>query len=177
MAITRILTRTKARIPTLPLWARFADHTLRVCCLSLIGGHVQAQAFQLGKALRKEYFDESSENYIHNVRTDLVDLDQVHARIKNGGEGRVVFDTTIALLQGMFPPTLANSIVLANETVITAPLGGYQYVPGELYFFFICWGHFSNSAAAETVEPSNDRSLESWTDCPVSAIACMRYQF
>ena len=95
---------------------------------------MQAQAFQLGKALRKEYFDESSENYIHNVRTDLVDLDQVHARIKNGGEGRVVFDTTIALLQGMFPPTLANSIVLANETVITAPLGGYQYVPGELFF-------------------------------------------
>lgn len=96
---------------------------------------MQAQAFQLGKALRKEYFDESSENYIHNVRTDLVDLDQVHARIKNGGEGRVVFDTTIALLQGMFPPTLANSIVLANETVITAPLGGYQYVPGELCLF------------------------------------------
>ncbi|KAH9959275.1 hypothetical protein BC827DRAFT_1135057, partial [Russula dissimulans] len=29
-----------------------------------------------------------------------------------------------------------------------APLGGYQYVP------------------AETVEPSNDRSLESWTNCP-----------
>lgn len=130
---------------------------------------MQVQAFQLGKALRKEYFDESSENYIHNVRTDLVDLDQVHARIKNGGEGRVVFDTTIAILQGMFPPTLANSIVLANETVITAPLGGYQYVPGECYIFYICWGRFSNPVAAETVEPSNDRSLESWTDCPVIA--------
>ncbi|KAF8483713.1 phosphoglycerate mutase-like protein [Russula ochroleuca] len=108
----------------------------------------EVQAFQLGALLRKEYFDESSPNYIHNIRTDLVNLDQVHARIKNGGEGRVVFDTTIALLQGLFPPTPANTIVLANETVITAPLGGYQYVP------------------AETVEPSNDRSLESWTDCP-----------
>ncbi|KAI0302307.1 phosphoglycerate mutase-like protein [Multifurca ochricompacta] len=108
----------------------------------------EVQAFQLGSLLRKEYFDPSSANYIHNVRTDLVDLDQVHARIKNGGEGRVVFDSTIALLQGLFPPTSKNTIELANETKVTAPLGGYQYVP------------------AETVEPSNDRSLESWTNCP-----------
>ncbi|KAI0250040.1 phosphoglycerate mutase-like protein [Lactifluus subvellereus] len=109
----------------------------------------EAQAFQLGTLLRKEYFEPSSANYIHNVRNDLVDLDQVHARIKTGGEGRVVFDSTIALLQGLFPPTEKNTIELANETKVTAPLGGYQYVP------------------AETVEPSNDRSLESWTDCPV----------
>lgn len=108
----------------------------------------EVQAFQLGSQLRKDYFNPSSADYIHNVRTDLVDLDQVHARIKNGGEGRVVFDSTIALLQGLFPPTTKNTIELANETKVTAPLGGYQYVP------------------AETVEPANDRSLESWTDCP-----------
>jgi hypothetical protein len=142
-----------------------------------MGGHVQSQAFQLGTVLRKEYFESSSENYIHNVRTDLVDLDQVHARIKNGGEGRVVFDTTIALLQGLFPPTLANSIVLANETVVTAPLGGYQYVPGELVIYDTCQGRSLNPVAAETVEPSNDRSLESWTDCPVIAMAFIRYNF
>lgn len=138
---------------------------------------MQSQAFQLGTVLRKEYFESSSENYIHNVRTDLVDLDQVHARIKNGGEGRVVFDTTIALLQGLFPPTLANSIVLANETVVTAPLGGYQYVPGELVIYDTCQGRSLNPVAAETVEPSNDRSLESWTDCPVIAMAFIRYNF
>ena len=96
---------------------------------------MQVQAYQLGSILRKEYFDESSPNYIHNVRTDLVNLDQVHARIKNGGEGRVVFDSTISLLQGLFPPTPSNTIVLANETTITAPLGGYQYVPGECYIY------------------------------------------
>lgn len=101
----------------------------------LIGGHVQVQAYLLGSILRKEYFDESSPNYIHNVRTDLVNLDQVHARIKNGGEGRVVFDSTISLLQGLFPPTPSNTIVLANETEVTAPLGGYQYVPGECYIY------------------------------------------
>lgn len=35
------------------------------------------------------------------------------------------------MLQGMFPPTEKNSIELANEQVIMAPLGGYQYVPGK----------------------------------------------
>lgn len=108
----------------------------------------ELQAFQLGANLRKEYFDPSSPNYIHNVRTDLVNLDQVHVRIKNGGEGRVVFDATIALLQGLFPPTPENTIELANGSKVISPLGGYEYVP------------------AETVEPANDRSLESWTDCP-----------
>ena len=79
--------------------------------------------------LRKEYFTTSSPNYIKGIRTDLADLDQIQARVKNGGEGRVVFDSTIALLQGLFPPSEKNSIELANETRVLAPLGGYQYIP------------------------------------------------
>ena len=64
------------------------------------------------------------------MRTDLVDKKSVHVRVKGGGEGGVVFDSAIALLQGLFPPTPQNKIVLANDTTIVAPLGGYQYVPG-----------------------------------------------
>jgi lysosomal acid phosphatase len=64
------------------------------------------------------------------MSSELVNLDQIQARIKNGGEGRVVFDSTIALLQGLFPPTKKNNITLANETSVIAPLGGYQYIPG-----------------------------------------------
>jgi hypothetical protein len=69
------------------------------------------------------------------MRTDLVDNHQVHVRVKAGGEGTVVFDSAIALLQGLFPPTPKNKIDLANDTTIVAPLGGYQYVPGG----FICF--------------------------------------
>jgi lysosomal acid phosphatase len=65
------------------------------------------------------------------LRTEVVDNDQVHVRVKAGGEGTVVFDSAIALLQGLFPPNPKNSIDLANGTRIVAPLGGYQYVPGE----------------------------------------------
>ncbi|KAJ7311770.1 histidine phosphatase superfamily [Mycena albidolilacea] len=61
----------------------------------------------------------------------------------------VVFNGAIALLQGLFPPNPDNNITLADSTVVMAPLGGYQYIP------------------VESVESTNDRSLESWTDCPV----------
>ncbi|KAF8623395.1 hypothetical protein AX17_007433 [Amanita inopinata Kibby_2008] len=82
------------------------------------------------------------------MRSDLVDNSEVKVRVKAGVEGTVVFDSAIALLQGLFPPNPNNKILLANETTVVAPLGGYQYVP------------------VETVEPGNDRSLESWTNCP-----------
>lgn len=108
----------------------------------------EVQSHQLGRYLRDTYFNPASSSHIQGIRTNLVDLDQVHVRVKVGAEGPAVFDSATALLQGLFPPNPANRITLANETTVVAPLGGYQYVP------------------LETVEPANDRSLESWTDCP-----------
>ncbi|KAH9485762.1 hypothetical protein JR316_0002677 [Psilocybe cubensis] len=108
----------------------------------------EVQSHSLGSLIRSTYFDSSSPSYIEGIRSDLVDNNEVKVRVKAGVEGTVVFDSAIALLQGLFPPNPNNKIVLANETTIVAPLGGYQYVP------------------VETVEPGNDRSLESWTNCP-----------
>ncbi|KAJ7501081.1 histidine phosphatase superfamily [Mycena galericulata] len=102
----------------------------------------------LGTQLRAAYLTPGSASFISDISADLADTQQVKVLSKAGGEGSVVFDSAIALLQGLFPPTQRNKITLANDTVVTAPLGGYQYVP------------------LETVEPGNDRSLESWTDCP-----------
>jgi len=42
-----------------------------------------------------------------------------------------VFDSAIATLQGLFPPNMRNKMILANDTTVVAPLGGYQYVPGQ----------------------------------------------
>ncbi|KAF9461823.1 histidine phosphatase superfamily [Collybia nuda] len=106
------------------------------------------ESHQLGSYLRSTYLDSSSPSYIQGIRSDLVDNSEVKVRVKAGVEGSVVFDSAIALLQGLFPPNVNNRIKLANETTVVAPLGGYQYVP------------------VETVEPGNDRSLESWTNCP-----------
>ncbi|KZT04001.1 phosphoglycerate mutase-like protein [Laetiporus sulphureus 93-53] len=108
----------------------------------------EAQAHQLGQFLRETYLNSENPSHIRGISAELVDLSQVHVRVKVGSEGPSVFDSATALLQGLFPPNPANRITLANGTTIVAPLGGYQYVP------------------VETVEPTNDRSLESWTDCP-----------
>ncbi|PFH50443.1 hypothetical protein AMATHDRAFT_60983 [Amanita thiersii Skay4041] len=108
----------------------------------------EVQSHQLGSLLRSTYLDRTSPSYIEGIRSDLVDNSEVKVRVKAGVEGSVVFDSAIALLQGFFPPNPNNKIVLANETTVVAPLGGYQYVP------------------VETVEPGNDRSLEPWTNCP-----------
>ncbi|KDQ56464.1 hypothetical protein JAAARDRAFT_59326 [Jaapia argillacea MUCL 33604] len=107
----------------------------------------ESQSHHLGAFLRSVYLNSNSPSRIQKMKYDLVDTQQVHVRAKAGGEGNAVFDSCIALLQGLFPPNPNNKIVLANETTVVAPLGGYQYVP------------------VETVEPDNDRSLESWTDC------------
>ncbi|KAG7091480.1 hypothetical protein E1B28_010511 [Marasmius oreades] len=108
----------------------------------------EAESFQLGDTIRQLYLNPSSSSYIEGMRPDVVNNKQIKVRVKAGGEGTVVFDSAIAFLQGVFPPNPNNKIELANDTTVTAPLNGYQYVP------------------VETVEPVNDRSLESWTDCP-----------
>ncbi|KAF9258374.1 phosphoglycerate mutase-like protein [Marasmius fiardii PR-910] len=108
----------------------------------------EAESFQLGSTIRDLYLNPSSSSYVEGMRPDVVNNKQIKVRVKAGGEGTVVFDSAIAFLQGMFPPNPNNKIELANDTTVTAPLNGYQYVP------------------VETVEPVNDRSLESWTDCP-----------
>ncbi|KAJ7027800.1 histidine phosphatase superfamily [Mycena alexandri] len=102
----------------------------------------------LGTQLRSTYLTTGSPTFISSISRDVVDTQEVKVLAKAGGEGAVVFDSAIALLQGIFPPDPRNRVKLANGTTVTAPLGGYQYVP------------------METVEPGNDRSLESWTDCP-----------
>ncbi|KAJ7726740.1 histidine phosphatase superfamily [Mycena metata] len=102
----------------------------------------------LGTQLRSTYLTTGSPAFIPSISRDVADTQEVKVLVKAGGEGAVVFDSAIALLQGLFPPNPRNQVKLANGTTVSAPLGGYQYVP------------------METVEPGNDRSLESWTDCP-----------
>lgn len=110
----------------------YVHFTLQV--LTLIINKVESNL--LGTLLKDTYFNSRSPSYIEGIRSDLVDNSEVKIRVKAGVEGTVVFDSAIALLQGLFPPTPNNKIVLANDTTIVAPLGGYQYVPGALTFYY-----------------------------------------
>ncbi|KAI0345654.1 phosphoglycerate mutase-like protein [Trametopsis cervina] len=148
-----ILPRSDSPILGIVLWARHGDrrgfyqdpltYTPSATSITPTG---EVQEFQLGTILRANYLDPRSPNFIGV--SELFNQSQVLARADAGGEGGVIFDSSIALLQGLFPPTLQNKDTLANGSTILAPLGGYQYVP------------------IESVEPNQDVSLEGFTSCP-----------
>ncbi|KAB5594889.1 hypothetical protein CTheo_1704 [Ceratobasidium theobromae] len=105
------------------------------------------QEYQLGQLIRSLYFNSSSPSVISGISTGLVDQNQVRVRADAGGEGGVIFDSAVALLQGLWPAQAASNTTLANGTTVVSPLNGYQYVP------------------IESVEPETDVSLEGWTEC------------
>ncbi|CAL1713509.1 unnamed protein product [Somion occarium] len=109
----------------------------------------EKQESQLGSLLRSLYLDASSPTYIQGISnsTSLFQQSQVAVRADAGGEGGVIFDSAVALLQGLWPPTPLSSTILANGNNITSPLNGYQFVP------------------IESVEPNEDVSLEGFTSC------------
>jgi len=93
------------------------------------------QEYDLGQFLRNVYLDPQSPSYIQGINTDVVDVDQLYVRADAGG-GDVILDSAYALLQGLYPPTTDSAITLANGTVVTPPLCGYQYVPVESLEFW-----------------------------------------
>ncbi|CAE6456962.1 unnamed protein product [Rhizoctonia solani] len=111
------------------------------------------QEYQLGQLIRSLYFNASSPSVISGISTGLFDQNQVRIRADAGGEGGVIFDSAVALSQGVWPAANAFNTTLANGTTVVAPLNGYQYAP------------------IESVEPDTDISLEGWTECNTFATA------
>ncbi|EUC64991.1 histidine acid phosphatase-like protein [Rhizoctonia solani AG-3 Rhs1AP] len=111
------------------------------------------QEYQLGQLIRSLYLNANSPSVISGISTDLFDQNQVRIRADAGGEGGVIFDSAVALSQGVWPAATAFNTTLANGTTVVAPLNGYQYAP------------------IESVEPDTDISLEGWTECNTFATA------
>ncbi|KAF8435329.1 histidine phosphatase superfamily [Boletus edulis BED1] len=108
------------------------------------------ESFQLGSYLKSTYLDSSSPLHIRGMPLDPahpIPPSKINVHAKSGGGGAAIFDSSVALLQGLFPPTSLNKMDLANGSTIVAPLGGYQYVPVEMN------------------TEGGDRVLEPWTDC------------
>ncbi|KAJ8590211.1 phosphoglycerate mutase-like protein [Rhizopogon salebrosus TDB-379] len=105
------------------------------------------EEFLLGGYLRSLYLNESSPSYIPGMSTGLFNQSQVYIQADLGGESGVIYDSCVSLTQGLWPVTPSNNITLANGTTVTAPLGGYQYIP------------------IEAVDPNLSVSLEGFDDC------------
>ncbi|KAJ7644343.1 histidine phosphatase superfamily [Roridomyces roridus] len=115
------------------------------------------QEFQLGQQLRGKYLNSHSPLFIPGIAADLFDQTQIHVRADAGGELGVIYDSAVALLQGLFPATPSFTTTLANGTTVEGALGGYQYVP------------------IESVEPANDVSLEGYTNCATFDAATLAF--
>ncbi|KAL1744077.1 histidine phosphatase superfamily [Schizophyllum fasciatum] len=115
------------------------------------------QEYQLGQKLRALYLNASSSTDLAGMSHDVVNASQISARADAGGEGGVIYDSAVSLMQGLYPNTTAYNTTLANGTTIIGPLGGYQYIP------------------IESVEPENDITLEGWTSC--GAFSDWTYEF
>ncbi|TRM61156.1 histidine phosphatase superfamily [Schizophyllum amplum] len=115
------------------------------------------QEYQLGQKLRSLYLNASSPTDLAGMSHDVVNASQISVSADAGGEGGVIFDSAVSLMQGLFPNTTSYNTTLANGTTVVGPLGGYQYIP------------------IESVEPDNDISLEGWTSC--SAFSDWTYEF
>lgn len=73
------------------------------------------QEYQNGQDLRNMYL---VNNNITGLNTSAADWNQVQVMADAGGEGTVIVDSAIALMQGLYPPT-NQSIVLANGTTVS----------------------------------------------------------
>jgi hypothetical protein len=60
------------------------------------------------------YFNASSPSAISGISTGLFDQNQVRIRADAGGEGGVIYDSTVALSQGLWPAATAFNTTLAN---------------------------------------------------------------
>lgn len=105
------------------------------------------QEYMLGSYLRSLYLNQSSPSYLPGMSTGLFNPAQVFIQADCGDEGGVIYDSCVSVTQGLWPATLSNNVTLANGTTITAPLGGYQYVP------------------IDAVNPSLSPILEGFTNC------------
>jgi prostatic aicd phosphatase len=97
--------------------------------------------------------DPTSPSYIKGIAggnsTSLVNSSQVLLEADASDEGGVIYDSAVALTQGLWPAAgkLSNT-TLANGTTVVSPLNGYQYIP------------------IQSVISNLDVSLEGWTSCP-----------
>jgi prostatic aicd phosphatase len=70
--------------------------------------------------------NKTSPSYINDISTDVFQQNQVRIQADAGGEGGVIFDSAVAMTQGLWPNTTAFNTTLADNSTVVGPMGGYQ---------------------------------------------------
>ena len=98
--------------------------------LAQLTSDAQVEENFLGQFLQATYVDDSAPTPIDGLDFPVANLDQLLVRADAAGEGVTIVSSTMALLSGLFPPTPAFNITLANGTTVVGALGGNQFIPG-----------------------------------------------
>jgi prostatic aicd phosphatase len=132
------------------------------------------QEYNLGSLISSIYLDQSSPLAIDGISPIKVNASQLKVRADAGDEGYVIFDSSVALLQGLYPPTNLSTSTQSNGSVVESPLGGYQYIPSKLLATFSHQLVCDPNCLVESVQLNEDVSLEGHADCTVSNLIVKR---
>ncbi|KAE8383782.1 histidine phosphatase superfamily [Aspergillus bertholletiae] len=112
------------------IFARHGDRTPKVLGNTRLTDLGYSEVYQAGSYYHDRYIKSSSSLQIEGISSDIVNLKQLTA---SSPSDAVLQNSAIAFLQGVYPPvgSSANE-TLANGTIVSAPLSGYQLIPLSL---------------------------------------------
>ncbi|KAI0398621.1 phosphoglycerate mutase-like protein [Xylariaceae sp. FL0594] len=134
------------------IFSRHGDRTPKVLAPTKLTSLGAEQVYASGSYYRSRYVASDAASPILGLESDVVALSQlsVTAPVDN-----VLQSSAQAFLQGLYPPAgRLSAQELANETSVTAPLGGYQYIPVNAVA--------DASAAKTTTTTGNDAENNAW---------------
>lgn len=109
------------------IFARHGDRTAKVFGATHLTDLGYREVFETGSYYNNRYVSSSSDHQIEGISEDLVTLSQLNA---SSPSDPVLQNSATGFLQGVYPPVGTKaSQTLANETVVEAPLNGYQLIP------------------------------------------------
>lgn len=120
------ITQAAETVLGLYIFSRHGDRTSKAWPPTVLTGLGYSEIFSSGTWFRENYINGTSP--INGIQPNNVKLSQISASAPLDG---VLMPSAQGFLQGLYPPVGATmgSQTLANGTVVTAPLNGYQLIP------------------------------------------------
>ncbi|MCJ1486553.1 hypothetical protein MMC06_006730 [Schaereria dolodes] len=130
VAVTLPLSEAAQTILGVYIFSRHGDRTAKSTPPANLTDLGYQEVFTSGTYFRDRYISSNASSKIAGINTDLVKLSQITA---SAPLDNVLMSSTQGFLQGLYPPvgTTLGSSILRNNTVVQAPLNGYQLIPIE----------------------------------------------
>lgn len=110
------------------IFSRHGDRTPKALAPTNLTSLGAEQVYSSGSWYRNQYVASDANTPLFSLSSNLVALNQL--AVMAPPSDNVLQNSAMAFLQGLYPPAGdASAQELRNDTEVTAPLGGYQYIP------------------------------------------------